>query len=251
MGIVTPGFMIIVAVATQPTQHDDACRAIIKRAVIAHGGEQNILKLRIADVKYTSTLVLPGMGTAEVSVSDTYQLPKQFKKVTKGKQGDKEIDLTWAVIDGGEKWWYRDGSGKTVVVNERRDIETLYRPYLVLEQIVFIFNDKDAKLTALPERKANKQAFVGFRFTPAVGAATDMFFDKDTGLLALTVVKRILPGASREGIQETFFSDYKKTENAMLFHKQTSVHDMKQVGEVIITTVKTSEKFDDKVFAMP
>lgn len=242
---------IFIGCSAAHAQQDEKAKAIIDKAVRAHGGEQNIMKLRVAEVKYTSWLALPGMEAIEITVHDTYQLPKQFKKITKGKQAGKDIDLTWAVINGGEKWWYRDGNGKTAVVNEPREIETLYRPYLILEQIVLISQDPDAKLALLEERKGNKRNLIGFKFTPIAGAATDMFFDKETGLVGFTEVKRSLPGAEKAGMQITFLSDYKNINGAMLFHKQLSTHNNKKVGEVRVLDVKTFEKFDDKVFAGP
>lgn len=242
---------IFLTYATVGAQQDKTAKRIIENAVKAHGGEQNILKLRVAEVKYTLWLFVPGVGEADMTVHDLYQLPTQFKKVTKGKQGVKDIDLTWAVLNGGEKWWWRNGSGQSATVNERRDIESLYRPYLVLEMIVNISKDPDAKIVAFAERKDEKRLLVGFEFTRQDGPSTLFLFDKESGLLALTEEKKKLPGADKEGLQRTFLSEYKTVNGAVLFHRQVSIHDAKKVGEVRVTAVNTLEKVDEKVFAGP
>src|SRR5262249_21001779 len=102
---------------------DKAARAIVVKSIAAHGGADNILKLRTAKVSYTSSLRFPDEGEVVVRVDDTYQLPDQFKKVTKGSHQGKNIDLTWAVIDGGQRWWQVEGSGPSRMVEEQKDIE--------------------------------------------------------------------------------------------------------------------------------
>src|SRR5438105_1598165 len=62
---------------------DDAARKIVAAAVKAHGGETNIMRLRIARIKYSSSMVLMGKN-ADIEVELTYQMPIQMKKVTKG-----------------------------------------------------------------------------------------------------------------------------------------------------------------------
>jgi hypothetical protein len=232
-------------------QEKDPARMILLKAIKAHGGEEAIMKLRVAEVKYTTWVALPGMGEGEVNVEETYQLPKQIKKVITGKFGGKDVDLTWAVIDGGKKWWYRDGGGETKVMDGNMDLESQYRPYLPLEKLVLVLKHKDTKLTVLGEKKEGKRVLVGLTMTPPKGGPADVYFDKETGLLAEIKHQTVFRGSDKETLQVAFLSDYKKVNDANLFHKQISINDGKKAGEVRILEVKTFEKLDDKIFAAP
>lgn len=234
-----------------PAQPEESARNALANSIKSIGNEASILKLRVAQVKYTSVLSFPVKGDADISVEDTYQLPKQFKKVTKGKLNGKAFELTWAVIDGGDKWWQREGDGPAKFMDDTREIETLYRPFLVLEQLVFAVRDKNANLKSMGETKIGKKTHVVVRMTPPTGTATDLFFDKETWLLAKTEHLRKLPGAEKETLQETYLKEYKMVAGVTLFHRQNSYNDGKRVGEVTITEVKTFEKLDDKLFDAP
>jgi hypothetical protein len=115
--------------------------AIVEKAVQAHGGVAGIKRLRVARVTYAlkgdfSSLGVP--GDADVMVEETYQLPRQIKKVIKGSAGSWHGALAWAI--DGDTWWDQqilDGSPGPVTIHEQKnsDLEGMYRPYMVIETL--------------------------------------------------------------------------------------------------------------------
>lgn len=231
-------------------QGADEPRKILARAVEAHGGEAAILKLRTAQVSYSMWTGLPGIEM-NCKVEETYQLPKQMKKTTKGRINGNDVVFVWVV--NGDKYWYRENQEKTVRVEQAPDLEKGYRPFLVVENLIYGQN-KNLELLVLGEKRVNGRVFVGVRAKEPL--STDLFFDKETGLLAQTTHKRLLPKADgqkddKETIQEVSVSELKIVHGVKLPHLMTTLSNGKKTAEVRVTDVKVFEKLDDSLFAEP
>jgi hypothetical protein len=233
-------------------QNQEDGPAIVERAVKAHGGKDGLLRLRTATVKYTFKGTLPGLpapGATDIQVEETYQLPRQVKKVVVGKQGDKPVQITWAI--DGDRMWYRDEDGR---VNEQKwdkDNETQYRPFLFLEQLAK-FSAKDFKMTALGESEIEGRKVVGVR-VQAENPPYDVawYFDKETGLLGATRGKSSNPFTKQNIVGESAFRDYKEVDGVKLFHTQVLRPDGMKIAELRVSQVRFFKKLDDSVFAPP
>jgi hypothetical protein len=73
--VVTAGLL-----AAGPSRGQETARAVIERAIKAHGGEEKLTKLRADKVKLKGVLVF-GAREAPFTAETTVQLPGQFKNV--------------------------------------------------------------------------------------------------------------------------------------------------------------------------
>lgn len=230
----------------QPEPQDKAL-AVIERAMKAHGGADRIKQLRVAEVKYTMRGTMPFLGNpgdVDVTIEETYQLPLQIKKVINGKENGKEFSLAWAI--NGEKWWYVGKDGKTVVRDEKKDVEGQHRPFIALEYLVnhrefewSEVSEKDGKLTALRAKSEDEDFDYVFRF------------DKTNGLLVGLASKRVLPKATKETDVEWRLEEYKEIGGVKLPMKHTVYHDGKKACEIHVKQVRFFEKLDERVFVAP
>src|SRR5262245_37649109 len=238
--------MFTLSAAAQPEQKGSAL-AVVEKAVKAHGGVDQIKKLRVAQVNYTARgnmPFLPIAGDVDISVEETYQMPRQIKKVIKGKAGGMDISLTWAI--NGDKWWYRDKDGKTVVVDKKLDVEGQFRPYQILEQLA---NHQQFQWSLVPDKDGKK---------PAVRARSDKTksdavfrFDQTRGLLVGVMRKQVLPKETDEIDLEVRLSGYKEVGGLNLPMRQTTHHGGKKVFEIEVSQVRFFQKLDDRIFAAP
>jgi hypothetical protein len=243
--------LLCLATPTHAQDKDDG-PAIVERAVKAHGGKDGILRLRTATVKYTFKGTLPGLpvaGETDITVEETYQLPRQMKKVIVGKQGDMPAKITWAI--DGDQWWSLGGDGKVHVQKWDKDLESQLRTYLVLEKLAML-SAKDLKMTVLGESDVGGRKVLGVR-VQAENPPYDInwYFDKEKGLLRAVRGKSIHPMTKKEIMGESVFSDYKEVDGVKLFHMQVLQPDGKKVGEFRVSQVRFHKKLDDNVFAPP
>lgn len=233
-------------------QGEEKGLAIDEKAARAHGGEANLNKLRISKITYTIagdfSFIMPGGKNIQAEIEETFQLPSQVKKVIKAKIEGKEIKLAWAV-DGDSYWYHSDEDNKTVTVNKRLNVETMFRPFGVLD----LLGKFRQRTTWKP---AGDKLFYGQKTVAVAVKCPDLesegtfYFDKTTGLLA-GMARKINLEKSKEMVQETHLTDYQNASVLKLPMKQILYHDGKKVGEIRVVNVRLLDKVNPAEFAVP
>lgn len=227
----------------------DTPRAIVERAVTAHGGVENILKLRKAKVAYNLFGIVPGkefLGKINVEVAETYDLPK-IKKVIDGRAGGLPVEVAWAI--SGNHYWFQENRGAVQWKAFDGDAEQIKRPFQVIEWLVG-FLRKDVTLEGLGEAKAiiaqKDISLIGVAVADRSGHVGDYYFAKESGLLAKFNTE------TEDGqIQEHHFSDYREFEGLTLFLKSTSWRKGERFGELTLRTIHFLPKVDPDLFDPP
>jgi hypothetical protein len=241
---------IVVSLAfASPLRADDDAklRAIITKAIKAHGGADNLKKLKASVSKSKGKFYGMGEGidfTSETSV----QLPDRIRIEVVGEFGGQKFKFMQIFNDG--KGWVELGNldemnkDQLAETKERMNVETI--SHLVT------LADKDYKLSALGETKVGGREAVGVRVERKGFRNVSLFFDKAKGLILKIETRGMDPmGGGVEFTAETFPDDYKKVDGLMIAHKVLIKHDNKKFVEAEVTEVKVSEKLDDKIFAKP
>jgi hypothetical protein len=245
-------YVVLLSSVTVARAQDKEGPALVEKAVKAHGGKENILKLRVATVKFTLKGTRPGLplgGATDITVEETYQLPRQIKKVITGKQGPLPIKLAWAI--DGDKVWIQDSDGEVKVQKWDQDNENSFRAYLVMEQLARLSPDEYA-MTALGESDVKGHKVLGVRVrSDKLRYDADLFFDKATGLLRAMKSKNTHPISKKEILGESVFTDYKEVDGVKLFGTQVMAMDGKQAAEIRVSEVRFFKKLDGSVFAQP
>jgi hypothetical protein len=232
----------------QPEREQDP-RAIAARAVKAHGGAAGIDRLRVAKVTYTmqGDLAFLGMpGGMDLTVEETYQLPRRIKKVIKGKvAGMGEMRVAWAI--DGHRSWYKEGAGNVQTRELMGDIESNYRPFQIIEQLA-----NDGLFQWSPAAAAGDDGSIAVLGTlKTTGGEVTFFFDKKTGLLTRVAARQMLRQPPKEVEIVTDYADYRAIGGVLLPMQQTILHDGKRSAQLLVADVQFYDSFEDHEFAPP
>jgi hypothetical protein len=110
--------------------------------------------------------------------------------------------------------------------------------------------NKEFKLSMLGERKVGDRPAEGVKVSRKGHFDLSMYFDKETGLLAMTESRYKEARSGKEVKQETFFSGYKDVSGI----KSPTKVSIKRDGKLFVESsieVKHLEKLDERVFAKP
>jgi hypothetical protein len=236
-----------VAVAGTPLlRAADDPKAILDKAIQAHGGK-DVLNRKAEVMTTKGTVSLNGI-TAPVTVHTYVLLPDKFKNVMKFSLGGEEHTVV-QVLNGDKAWTSRDGQLMEVGEKVRAEMdETKYADQVA--RLVPLVEDKTFQLTALGESKVNDKTVVGVKVQSKGHRDIELYFDKDTGLLAKT--KRMsLNGQMNAVTQEEVWSAYLKKDGIQRPTKYAAYQDGKKFSEGEITDVQYPDTIDEKEFAKP
>lgn len=225
----------------------DAARAIIERAIKAHGGEDVLARIHADRVKFKGTLVIRGHRVPFVDET-TMQLPKCYKHVIEISDG--AVKTTLVHIINGDKT-YITVNGKTekpdaAALAEIRNGMELQRAARLLP----LLKDKSYQLTALEEIKVNDRPAVGVRITGRGRKEMRLHFDKQVGLLVRGEML-LEDGKGQKMRRQYFFGNFKDMGGYKRYTKVRVYHDGKLIMEAEMLDAKILEKVDETEFAKP
>lgn len=231
-----------------PSEDAKAARALVDKAIKAHGGPENVAKYRGTVVTFKGTF--HGMGM---------ELPMSGEISTDGPDGlkaDIEIEA------GGQKIRVVNvvtkDKGWTKVINDTKDLgkdevtearENMHSGWVA--SLTPLVAGKGYTLATAGEFLVNDKAALGVKVSAKGRRDVTLFFDKETGLITKyeTVVKD--EGSGREVTQETLPSEYKDVQGTKQPGKFTVKRDSKLYLEGEASDYQLSEKLDAGVFARP
>jgi outer membrane lipoprotein-sorting protein len=219
---------------------DAKVREVVDRAIKAHGGADNLEKLKASTFKVKGKLL-----DLDYTAENIIQLPNQIRTTAESKLGK------YVQIFNGEKGWVKFADLTRECVKEELPE---YKEQLNALQIshLTVLSDKDYKLSPLGEEKIDDRTVIGVRVEHQSFRDVNLYFDKENGLLLKmqTRIKDPLRGGE-EFASDTLYSDYKEVDGIMTYHKFTIMYDGKVYNEGEVIEVKHSEKLDDSMFANP
>jgi hypothetical protein len=234
-------------VVSGPLKAADDPKAIIEKAVKAHGGEENLTKYKAMTMKGKGTLSAMG-ADIEFTMQMWVQIPNKVRTDLKLDIMGNKLNVV-QVYDGKKGWASAMGN---VMEAEGDDLEELkdeaFGSYI--ESLVPLLKDKQFKLEAAGETKVNDKPAVGVKITAKGHKDVTMFFDKESGLMVMSR-KKARDFAKMEVESESFVSEYKDVNGIKQAMKLVVKHDGKKFLEGELSEVKVVEKLDDKIFSKP
>lgn len=226
----------------------DDLRAVIARAVQAHGGEDKLLQFKAEQVMARGTIQLGG-DTISFTAETFVQLPNQFKNILRFMGKDRKGVLI-QVLDGDKGWIRLDD--QTTPFTDQLLAETKETMYLHrISRLTNLLRDNSFKLAALGESKINNLTVIGIKVSSAGHKDVHLYFDKTSGLLVKTERRALDSASKKEVLQEEFFSDFKEVNGIRRPMKIVVHQDGKKFMEGEMIDLKQVEKLDDSVFAKP
>jgi hypothetical protein len=249
MTVLLLGLISLFLTSKVEAQADSAAEAvaIIDKAIRAMGGTKNLAKYQAAAFKTKGRFVALDQNI-EFTGEAAIQAPKRFRETIEGEVGGKKFIMMRAI--DGDKGWLTQGD-KVLDM----DAETLKqeKEQLFVAWVTTLLPLKDSAfdLSLIGASKIGAQEVVGVKVYHRGHYGINLYFDKETGLLAKSTMRAKDPQIGKEVDVDTFYSDYKE----VLGIKQATKLTMKRAGktffELELSTVQRHQKLDDKDFAKP
>jgi hypothetical protein len=224
----------------------DEARAIIERAIKAHGGFDRLSRVRADQVKCKGVLFVNDKETPFLSET-TVQPPSQFRNVFELQGARKAVFVE--ILNGDKVSFSIDGQPQKVddgLATEVRETMQLNR----IIRLVPLLTDKAYTLQPLGEVKIDDQLALGVKATAKGRRESRLFFHKASGLLIKT--EHITEDdAGKNVMQEELYGDFKDDQGYKRPMKITAYRNGKKIMEAKLLDVKYLDKVDDEEFTKP
>jgi len=236
--------LLLIAVRT-PAAEDEA-KAVIDKAIKAHGGSDLLKKFQASRTKSKGNIELAGgiVFTSEAAI----QSPDKFKETVELEvNGNKATVIT--VYDGKKGWL--SVNGNTMEMDDKV-LEATKEALHGMQIMRMVFtNNKDCEYSPLGEMKVNDQPAVGVKVSAKGHKDVNLYFDKKTGLLAKVEKQTVDAMTGKEVAEERIITEYQEIDKVQVAKKVTINRDGKKFMEAESLEVKMLEKIGDEEFNKP
>lgn len=234
-------------VATTAQADDTAPKAVLDKALKAHGGEANLAKLPASATTFKGKFHGMGEGldmTGTVSAHGDDRLKIDIEVAAGGQK------IRFVSVLNGAKGWVRLGDTTTELDKDQLD-ETRHAANAAWVATLAPLKGKPFTLDGVGESKIDGKPAVGLRVSREGRRDVNLYFDKATGLLLKTETRVKDEGSGQEVTEETYLSDYKDVQGTKQAMKFTVKRDGKLYLEGEVTDFTLVEKHDADVYAKP
>lgn len=231
------------SVPVGPAHAQGDARAILDKAIKAHGGEEKLLELKAGRFKTKGKLAVG--GGVEFTQEAAYQLPDKVREeVTLNVNGQQVKVVT--VINGTRV--SVEANGKKVPLTDAlkealKDVTAL----LQLNQLVPL-RGTGYELSSLGEAKVNDKPAVGIRVSRKGARDVSLFFDKGTGLLTKVERRTVDPMSGQEFTEERVILEYRKVDGLPMASRVVLNRDGKPYAELDVMEAHRLKSIDDGEF---
>src|SRR5262245_2749776 len=194
---------LLVALLAPPAGTD--ARAVIRRAIQAHGGAEALDRLRLVREKTVGELHLRGK-TFPFTSETLQRLPDQFRHTLTSENDGNKFEML-QVYDGKKGWLIEGGLSRPVDAMHLAGWKATAHAAYVASLTPLLAEDKGYRFTLLPEAKVQGRPAVGIKVSQADQRDVNLYFDRDNSLLVKKVLRPHAGGAA--SVQEEIFSDFK------------------------------------------
>lgn len=233
---------------------DDKAIEIVKKAIDAHGGAENLNKYKAGRFNMTGEMSVVGMdlkftGKLAFVTPDRYQMEIVTKiqgmkmvinQITNGKSTKSTV-----TIDGAKQ-----PAGGESEAEELKFAAVLQE----IGQLTPLLDPKRFELKAIEDGEFNGTKYAGIEVKiPSLKKDCKLYFDKKTGLQTVTIHKTKSIGENgtpEEVLEESTNSDFQKFKGMMVPVKLSVKHDGKKFMEIVCKDIELLETIDAKEFAI-
>jgi hypothetical protein len=236
--------------AFAPVRSDDAkeARAILDKAIKAHGGADNLKKYQGSVTTFKGTFL--GMGaelpmSGELSVSGSTRMKLALDLTA----GDQKIQVV--IVADGDKGWSKVGDAVTAMDKDAiaEAGQNLHSGWVA--SLVPLIDAKGYTLAVTGEHAVGEKKAVGVKVSAKGKRDVDLYFDKESGKLVKYDHQVKDEGSGQEVLEESVYSEYKEVQGVQQPVKVSVKRDGKPYLNFDVADVTLSEKLDAGVFVKP
>jgi hypothetical protein len=240
--------LLFAGVAWPADGQDKDARAIIDKALKAHGGADKLAKFPASHIKGKGGIEAMGMNI-NFTIEAYSQEPDKARSVIDLDLGGKQVTVI-SVVNGGKAW--ESIAGQAMEVKDKKKLEK-NKADMYVQRVgnLVVLQEKGYDLSLLGETKVKDEDTVGVRVSSKGMPDVSLYFSKKTGLLIKSEYRTTEPFNNNEVNQEGYHSDYKDVDGVKVAHKLVVQHDGKRYLEMEFSEVKRLEKIADSMFGPP
>jgi hypothetical protein len=223
-------------------------KAIIDKAVKAHGGAEKIDRMKCVQSKSKGKLELFGSSidmTQEVSI----KYPGKFKEVAEIDINGQKVKVI-STFDGSKA--SITANGQAVDVTDKIMEEFKEGSYAMkVGRLTNLLTDKSLQLSLLGESRVEDRPAVGVKIASKDHRDINLYFDKESGVLLKVQTRKNDLQTMQEVDEERIIKEYQDIEGQKVPKKVLVNHDGKKYLEVEVVEVKFPDNIDDSEFQKP
>jgi hypothetical protein len=231
-----------------PARAQDEVRAIIAKAIKAHGGEEKLEKQKAGILKSKGTVHI--LGGIDFTEEASFQHPDKVKSVQRLEiMGQK---VTQMIGFNGQKAWVNfNGMDIDQMIDK---ITQLMKDEIYVGEVSRLtpLKDKKFELSALGEAKVEGNPALGVRVSSKGHKDVNLYFDKKSGLLVKIEHRTVDAMSGQEVNEEKIITEYKDAADGTKEAKKAVVYrDGNKYVDAEIVEIKYVENIDDSEFNKP
>ena len=237
--------------ATTSARGDDAAdaRALIDKAIKAHGGADNLAKFKGGAVTFSGTFHGMGMKAPMSGTISTFGADRLKADIEVEAGGEK---FRVVQVLAGDKGWMKLGPDtKDMSKDELAEARHEQHAGYLASLTPLVGAAKGYTLAPTGEMLVNDKAALGVKVSAKGRRDVTLYFDKTTGLLARFDQTVNDEGSGREVTQETYSSDYKDVQGTKQPYKFLVKRDSKLYLEGEASEITLTETLDANLFVKP
>jgi hypothetical protein len=225
----------------------DESKAILEKAIKAHGGAEKLNKLRAVQAKSKGNIQL--LGGLDFTQEMTTSFDGKFKEVMNLEINGKKANVV-TLYNGQKGSLTLNGMDQEL---PEKVLEELKEASYAIKaaRLVPLLTDPMYTLSALGEVKVNDKPAVGVKVSSKGHRDISLYFDKDTGLLAKTESRKLDGQTMQEVDEERIVTEYQDVDGQKAAKKLVVNHDGKKFMELEVSDIKFLDKVDDSEFQKP
>jgi hypothetical protein len=245
---ILPALTLALCVTTLHADDQADLKALLARAITAHGGAENLNKYQAASSRGTGKVHIMGM---DIDYSDTthVQAPDKLRQELMIEVMGQKINIL-QIFNGKDGWLQVNGKDMDLTKEQKEQAQESLANNRFMRLTPLI--DKAYTLSPLGEIMVDGQPAVGIRAQCKGSPDANLYFDKKTAMLVKSEMQMNDPANQGQKVNgETFYSDYRKIEGLMVPFKIVIKIDGKAFVEVENKEFTPAEKLDDNLFTKP
>jgi hypothetical protein len=235
----------LLGLASRGPAADDDAKAIVAKALKAHGGGETLAKLKAAQSKNKGKINLPGVGEVEFTQEISYMLPDKLKDSIELQIMGMRIPVLTLV--NGESITIEANGQKIDPPEEAKTALKQAGHMIKVARLYPLVNEKGYELSLIGEAKVEGKDTIGVRVSKKDENDISLYFSKETWLLT-KLEHRTNDSTGKEVVEERIITEYQKIDGLPAPKKVVVKHDGKTFLTAEVEEVKLLEKLDDSEF---
>ena len=223
------------------TASAEDARAILDRAIQAHGGAARIERTKRGHLKGKCEGIQSN-GPFTYEVEEWFDLPARNKRIVDSNIGGASSHVEYLFI--GEESWKRESPRAWQHSSWPYSLSAEQQQWYAVLAVLILLREKEVPFTSLPEKTKDGRTLVGIQ-TIYAEHLLEYFFDKLTGLLERS--KGTPPGQEST---ETLYDDYREIQG-IRYPMHFKVAAKTYSSTTTLSSIEFLDKIDESIFSKP